>query len=106
MALLLRGLPASHEPSDANSSEHSHRGREEPATPLSVPPQILLNYLEGDSVKILLRSVAVLDEWLEKNEGHIEDEVRIQRVKHWREEALQQLRLELNLSRVYFHPSL
>jgi hypothetical protein len=100
MALLLRGLLASQEPSDANSSEHSHRGGEEAATPRSVPPEILLNYLEGDSVKTLLRSLYVLDEWLEKNEGYTEDEVRLRRVKHWREEALEQLRLELNISRV------
>jgi len=100
MALLLRGLPASHEPSEANSSEHSHMEGEGRTTPLSVPPEILLNYLEGDSVKILLRSVAVLDEWLEKNEGYIEDEVRLRRVKHWREEALEQLKLQLNLSRL------
>ena len=40
----------------------------------------------------LLRSVSVLDEWLEDNEGKIADEVRVRRVKHWREEALEQLR--------------
>ena len=41
----------------------------------------------------LLRSVCVLEEWLEENEEKIADEVRIRRIKHWREEALQQLRL-------------
>jgi hypothetical protein len=41
----------------------------------------------------LLRSLSVLDEWLEDNEGKIADEVRLRRVKHWREEALEQLRL-------------
>jgi hypothetical protein len=41
----------------------------------------------------LLRSVCVLEEWLEENEGKIADEVRVRRIKHWREEALQQLRL-------------
>jgi hypothetical protein len=30
---------------------------------------------------------------LEDNEGKIADEVRIRRIKHWREEALEQLRL-------------
>jgi hypothetical protein len=35
----------------------------------------------------------VLEEWLEENEGKIADEVRVRRIKHWREEALQQLRL-------------
>ena len=39
----------------------------------------------------LLRSVCVLEEWLEDNEGKIADEVRIRRIKHWREEALKQL---------------
>jgi len=41
----------------------------------------------------LLRSVSVLDKWLEDNEGKIADEVRLRRVKRWREEALEQLRL-------------
>jgi hypothetical protein len=41
----------------------------------------------------LLRSVSVLDKWLEDNEGTIADEVRLRRLKHWREEALEQLRL-------------
>jgi hypothetical protein len=41
----------------------------------------------------LLRSVCVLEEWLEENEGKIADEVRLRRIKHWREEALEQLRL-------------
>jgi hypothetical protein len=59
----------------------------------------LPNFLEEDSVKILMRSVRVLDEWLEKNEAYIEDKVRLRRVKHWREEALEQLRRKLNLSK-------
>jgi hypothetical protein len=42
---------------------------------------------------VLLRSVSVLDKWLEDNDGKIADEVRVRRVKHWREEALEQLRL-------------
>jgi hypothetical protein len=41
----------------------------------------------------LLCSLSVLEEWLEDNEGKIADEVRLRRVKHWREEALEQLRL-------------
>jgi hypothetical protein len=40
---------------------------------------------------VLLRSVSVLEKWLEINEGKITDEVRIRRIKHWREEALEQL---------------
>ena len=47
-------------------------------------------------VKTLLRSIAVLDGWLEENEGWIEDEVRVRRIKRWRAEALEQLRLELD----------
>jgi len=55
---------------------------------------------EESRVKTLLRSIFVLDKWLEDNNGKLEDEVRLRRVKHWRAEALQQLRLELYLSRV------
>jgi hypothetical protein len=47
-------------------------------------------------VKTLLRSIAVLEEWLEDNEEKIADELRIRRMKRWRAEALQQLRIELN----------
>ena len=57
------------------------------------------NFLEEDRVKILLRSVRILDEWLKDNEEKLKDEVRIRRVKHWREEALEQLRRKLNLSK-------
>jgi hypothetical protein len=84
MASVLRGLPG---------------GRQQTKR-VRVPQTLIPDYLKESSVTILLRSVIVLDEWLEKNEGHIDDEVRLRRVKHWREEALQQLRLELNLSRV------
>ena len=44
----------------------------------------------------LVRSVSVLDEWLDQNEGKIADEVRVRRMKGWREEALQQLGIALN----------
>lgn len=102
MASLLRGLPPYQESSEANSSEDSHIG-ERQTTPLFVPrerlPNHIANYLEDDSVKILLRSVSVLDNWLGENDGKLEDEVRVRRVKRWRKEALEQLRLELNLSR-------
>ena len=47
----------------------------------------------------LVRSVTVLDEWLKQNEGKIADEVRVRRMKRWRGEALQQLRLEKNRTR-------
>ena len=50
-------------------------------------------HLARGRVDSLLRSVSVLDKWLEDNEGKIADEVRLRRVKHWREEALEQLRL-------------
>jgi hypothetical protein len=67
------------------------------ATTISVPlPRASLADLpEEAKVKTLLRSVGVLDEWLEDNEGRSEDEVRVRRIKRWREEALEQLRLEL-----------
>jgi hypothetical protein len=56
---------------------------------------MLLRHLEERRVKTLVRSLSVLDEWLEENEGRT-DEVRVRRIKRWRGEALQQLRLELN----------
>jgi hypothetical protein len=70
------------------------RGR---ATTISVPlPRASLPDLpEEAKLKTLLRSVGVLDEWLEDNEGRSEDEVRLRRIKRWREEALEQLALEL-----------
>jgi hypothetical protein len=66
---------------------------------LFVHREELPNFLEEDSVKILLRSVRVLDKWLKDNEEKLEDEVRVRRIKHWREEALEQLRRKLNLSK-------
>ena len=71
------------------------RGR---ATTISVPlPRAsLLDRAKEAKVKTLLRSVGVLDEWLEANEGRSEDEVRLRRIKRLREEALEQLALELN----------
>jgi hypothetical protein len=70
------------------------RGR---VTTISVPlPRASLPDLpEEAKLKTLLRSVGVLEEWLEDNEGRSEDEVRLRRIKRWREEALEQLRLEL-----------
>jgi len=53
----------------------------------------------GAKVRTLLRSVGVLDGWLEQNEGRSENVVRVRRMKRWREEALEQLRLELNRTR-------
>ena len=54
---------------------------------------------EARRVKTLLRSLSVLDEWLDKNEGRTLDEVRLRRMKGLRGEALEQLRLSLNLAR-------
>jgi hypothetical protein len=70
------------------------RGR---ATTICVPlPRASLADLPQEAkVKTLLRSVDVLDEWLEANEGRSEDEVRLWRIKRLREEALEQLALEL-----------
>jgi hypothetical protein len=84
MASLLRRLP----------------GGGEVTTRLRVPQTLIPNYPEESRVKTLLRSLLVLDKWLEDNDGKLEDEVRVQRVKHWRREVLEQLRLQLNLSRV------
>jgi hypothetical protein len=70
--------------------------RIEQATSFSVPRATLADFPEEAKLKTLLRSIAVLDEWLERNEPHTDDEGRVRRIKRWREEALQQLRLELN----------
>jgi hypothetical protein len=53
---------------------------------------------EHGRVKTLARSLSVLDEWLEKDEGRT-DEGRVRRVRGWREEALEQLRLSLGAER-------
>ena len=75
---------------------HSRGGQTRPIfLPRSPPP----GFEEGAKVRTLLRSVAVLDGWLEENEGRSQDEVRVRRIKRWRGEALQQLRLELNQTR-------
>jgi hypothetical protein len=68
-------------------------------TTISVPRASLADLPEEAKVKTLLRSVGVLDGWLEDNEGRSEDEVRLRRIKRWREEALEQLGLELNRTR-------
>jgi hypothetical protein len=73
--------------------------RVEQATTFSVPRAPLADLPEEARVKTLLRSIAVLEEWLEENEGHTDDEVRLRRMKRWRGEALEQLRLELNRTR-------
>ena len=55
---------------------------------------------EHRRVKTLVRSLSVLDEWLERNEGRTDDEVRVRRIKRWREEALEQLALLLERGRL------
>jgi hypothetical protein len=79
LASLLRGLPG--------GGQQTERVR---------VPQSLM---EESRVKILLHSVSVLDKWLKDNDGQLEDEVRVQRIKHWRKEAIEQLKSKLNLSR-------
>ena len=71
------------------------RGR---ATTICVPlPRASLADLpEEAKLKTLLRSLCVLNEWLEDIQGRSEDEVRLRRIKRLREEALEQLALELN----------
>ena len=69
------------------------------ASTICVPRALLPDLPEDAKVKTLLRSIGVLDEWLEDNEGRSDDEVRVRRIKRWREEALEQLGLELNRTR-------
>ena len=47
----------------------------------------------GRRVRSLQRSLSVLDKWLEGNDGRIDDEVRVRRIKHWRDEALEQIEI-------------
>ena len=54
---------------------------------------------KASRVKTLVRSLSVLDEWLEQNEGRTDDEVRVRRIRGWREEALEQLKLSIEEGR-------
>jgi hypothetical protein len=72
--------------STANSDGHSPRQ----------PYSRQVGHYRRSRVDRLVHSVTVLDEWLKQNEGKIADEMRVRRMKRWRGEALQQLRLELN----------
>jgi hypothetical protein len=65
-SMLLRG--------QLNRNRRTHTTR---CVPRSKHP----SFLEEDSVKILLRSVRLLDEWLKDNEGKLQDEVRVRRIK-------------------------
>ena len=84
-----------------NSASPRQHGppKEGQARTIFVPGATLAGIAQGAKARTLLRSVRVLDGWLEDNEGRLEDEVRVRRVKRWREEALEQLRLELNRTR-------
>jgi hypothetical protein len=57
------------------------------------PPGASSLHPEERRAKTLARSLSVLDEWLEKNERRTDDEARVRRIRHWREEALEQLGL-------------
>jgi hypothetical protein len=82
----------------ASLPQHGHP-RGEQTRPIFLPRSPLPGFEEVAKVRSLLRSVGVLDGWLEENEGRSEDEVRLRRIKRWRAEALEQLRLELNRTR-------
>lgn len=64
--------------------EEHHQGR------LLCPTHAMILALEH-RVGILLRSLAVLDEWLDDNAVKVTDEVRVQRIKHWQVEVLERL---------------
>jgi len=76
-----------------NSASPRQHGppRERQTRTIFVSGATLAGFSEGAKVRTLLRSVDVLDGWLEDNEGSLEDEVRVRRVKRWRAEALRQL---------------
>jgi hypothetical protein len=57
--------------------------------PLCRPHAMLLG-LECRA-EIMLGSLSVLDSWLEDNAGGAKDEVRVQRIKHWRAEVMEQI---------------
>ena len=76
-----------------NSARPRQHGppREGQARTIFVAGAPLAGFAQGAKVRTLLRSVGVLDGWLEQNEGRSENVVRVRRVKRWREEALEQL---------------
>jgi hypothetical protein len=39
----------------------------------------------------LLISLSVLEHWLEDNAGTVKDEVRVQRIRHWRGEVMEEI---------------
>jgi hypothetical protein len=53
-------------------------------------PHAMLLGLEH-RVVTLMSSLSVLDNWLDDNTGRVKDEVRVQRIRHWRREVLEQL---------------
>lgn len=64
--------------------EERHEGR------LLCPTHATILALEH-RVGILLRSLAVLDDWLDDNAGKVTDEVRVRRMKRWQLEVIEQL---------------
>jgi hypothetical protein len=84
----------------AEPSQHGPPMERQSTTTIYVPSAPLASYEEGAKARTLLRSVGVLDGWLEQNEVvRSEDEVRVRRMKRLREEALEQLRIELKRTR-------
>ena len=63
---------------------------------LPVPRASHADFPEEARLKTLLRAIAVLDEWLDENAGRTDDEARVRRIEHFREETLEQLGLELD----------
>jgi hypothetical protein len=68
------------------------------STRAPIPPLMPSSHAEQRRVKTLVRSLSVLEEWLEQYEGRT-DEVRVRRIRRWREEALEQLGLLLEPGR-------
>ena len=84
-------------PNLTRSRSHGFPKRGEATTTIFVARASLSGFPEGAKAKTLLRSIGVLEGWLEQNEASA-GKVRVRRIKRWRGEALQQLRLELNLT--------
>jgi len=84
----------------ARPPQHGPPREGQSTTTIFVSSAPLAGFEEGAKARTLLRSVGVLDGWLEQNEGvRSEEEVRVRCIKRWRGEALEQLRLELKRSR-------
>jgi hypothetical protein len=80
---------------DTRLRPHDPLIRGEATSTIFVSSASLAALPELAKAKTLLRSIGVLDGWLKEN-GASADKVRVRRIKRWREEALRQLRIELN----------